>query len=251
MLEARNYVQIMQVMPFLAAICDRLCGEGATTTKLFVQYLDMVYAMTRVQESNTSFSCADLDTLEDCIRKFRHSALSLYGDKDVQKSEMAFPKFHALAHVVTDIREAGSLAHYMANAYEAAHKAVKNAYQAGSRRGDAGHVEALAIMARADLHRVACGKTERGARLDVVVRLTQPGRRARGARTSTKVEAMTHDTVAFTAGGKPVHASDIEHFLHLHRWNGALADKSSISRTLLELSQDLGGDAEFVGSCAS
>ena len=83
---------------------------------------------------------------------------------------------HALCHLVSDIQEGGMLCHYRANAFEASHKLVKRAYNAGSRRGDDGHSEALRYIARDDLLRLDDReKTSLGSRLSVVSVLCRVG----------------------------------------------------------------------------
>lgn len=248
MLEARDYAQILQVMPFLGATCDRLCDELGTTTRMFVDYISLVYKMMRVREIAASSTAADIRNLKLRICQFTEDAHKLY--KGYQKSDMALPKMHALLHAADDIEQAGLLAHYRADAYESSHKAVKTAYNSGSRRGDGGQGEALDKMARADFLRMASGKTERGARIRVVDGLAQIPRRRRGVRTRSKVEAVEKDSVHLSQPRIFIRAAEIYRVLedseesesYMQSIQGSSAPRD---KELYELILDLGGPAAF------
>ena len=168
-----------------------------------------------------------------------------YGEH--QKSEMALPKMHALMHVADDIAEGGALAHYRADAYESSHKNIKTAFNSGSRRGDAGHEEALGVMERADFLRMSSGRTDRGARIDVVSRLSRPPDRVRGARTKTKAEAVTSDTFVLTRGPRMIRAQVILNFLAKYRGGSGLGvTTSNLPVSVRQLVADLGGPRDFV-----
>ena len=243
MLEARDYSRILQMMPFLGATCDRLCGEPGTTARLFTEYVELVMMMTSLRSLTAVFSMPDLDKLQSGIVSFMEAARELYGD--FQASEMGTPKFHALVHVVADILEAGCLAHNRADAYEAAHKIVKAAYRAGSQRGDQGHTEAVGVISRADLHRQSSGTTTRGARLEIVSRLSERKARVRGARTSTKVEAVEKDSVELVRCYLVARPGRIYKFLKAFRASGSLVRQTLLPFVLRSLVSDLGGLHNF------
>ena len=239
MLEAKDYARVLQVMPFLGATVDRLCGEGGTTTRLFVQYVELVYRLMRVRTSSASFTGDEIKYLRDEVHHFMEHAHDLYADH--QKSEMGTPKMHTMMHVVDDIVEGGSLMHNRADMYEASHKKIKTAFNSGSRRGESGHEEALGVIARTDFLRMASGKTDRGARISVVSNLSQPKKRAYGVRTKAKVEAAEHDTVALSRVREVCAASVILDFLSSYERLGPMADVRSLPKPIKELIVDLGG----------
>ena len=243
MLEARDYLRILQIMPFLGATCDRLCGEPGPNARLFTQYVELVMMMTTLNSLTASFTVPDLDRLKENIVSFMEAATELYGD--FQASEMGTPKFHALVHVVADILEAGCLAHNRADAYEAAHKIVKAAYRAGSMRGDQGHTEALGVMARADLLRQSSGKTTRGARIEVVSRVSERAPRVRGARTSTKVDAVDKDSVELVRAYLIARPGRIYRFLKDFKGSGSLVRQTLLPPGLRSLVSDVGGLHNF------
>ena len=243
MLEARDYVRILQIMPFLGATCDRLCGEPGTTTRLFTQYVELVCMMTAMNSLTASFSVDTLDTLRRSITSFMEAAAELY--EDFQASEMGTPKMHALLHVFDDILESGCLAHYRADAFEAAHKIIKAAFRAMSQRGDDGQDEALDVQLRADFLRLASGKTLRGANMAMVSRLAEPTPRVRGARTATKVEAVGKDSVQLVRSHLIAPSGRVFKFLKAFRTSGSLVRQTLLPPRLRSLVSDLGGLHDF------
>ena len=234
-LEARDFARVLQVLPFLGATCDRLCGEPGTTTRMFVSYVALVYKMTRVREEVASFSDADILDLRISIQRFFEEVSKLY--KKYSKSGLAFPKMHALLHVADDIAEGGALAHNGANAGETSHKRIKGDYEPGSKRGDAGETGTLDKMTRADALRMSSGKTERGARIHVVEALYQVRGRKVGARTASKVQAVETDTVQLTQSRVFIPAAVIHKTLE--------EDDAAPPKLLSELVSDVGGEEAF------
>lgn len=100
-------------------------------------------------------------------------------------------------------------------------------------------------MARGEWKRIDHGMTESGARLDVVRCLTEPARRTRGARTKTKVDAMTYDSVALTRGGPVIDADVIVEYMKSLKLSGSLVNNSFLPKDIIELEKDLGGKLEF------
>ena len=243
MLEARDYSRILQMMPFLGATCDRLCGEPGTTARLFTQYVELIFMMTALDSLTASFSVPDLDKLQRSIVSFMHAATELYGD--FQASDMGTPKFHTLVHVVADILEAGCLGHNRADAYEAAHKIIKAAFRAMSQRGEDGQGEALGVLSRQDLQRETSGTTTRGARIDVVSRLSERAPRVRGARTTTKVEAVAKDSVELVRSYLIARAGRIFKFMKAFKASGSLVRQTMLPPGLRLLLSDLGGVHNF------
>ena len=247
MLEANDYARVLQVMPFLAATCDRMCGERGTTTRLFVEYVELAYFLTRDKQHCVAVSDRDLRELRRRVRKFMISAHKHFAE--YQKSDMAFPKMHALVHATQDMADGGLLAHYRANAYETGHKVIKGAFEGGSRRGESGHEEALGTIERADFVRLTSGTTRCGARIDVVARLSRPPPRKRNAMTSTKEDAMDLDSVAMTRAYVSFSASKALDFVAFYRGQGCLAFAQKwpkwVPVPIRELVTDLGGPRAF------
>ena len=249
MLEANDYKRVLQIMPFLGATCDRMCGEPGTITKMFVEYVELVFVLTRNKVPSIAFSDKDLRDIKRRIRKFMRNAHELFGKH--QKSDMALPKMHALMHIAEDMEEGGLLAHYLAEAFEEAHKILKEAYNEGSRRGEDGHKEAIMRLERNEFLRTESGTTSRGARTDVVARLSKPRTRTRGARTKTKEEeAMEVDNVAVTRSRVVLPVSKIRQFMGYYRGYGSLTGAQKwpkwVPETVRELLADLGGPRAFV-----
>jgi hypothetical protein len=62
---------------------------------------------------------------------------------------MAFPKLHALQHLVDDIKECGSLFNFSADSNETSHKESKDPFKKTSKRKCTGQDEALERVVRA------------------------------------------------------------------------------------------------------
>jgi hypothetical protein len=62
---------------------------------------------------------------------------------------MAFPKLHALQHLVDDIKEYGSLFNFSADSYETSNKEFNDAFKQTSKRKGTGQDEALERVVRA------------------------------------------------------------------------------------------------------
>ena len=248
MLEANDYARVLQIMPFLAATCDRLCGEPGTTTRLFVDYVELVYCLTRDKQHSVAFSDKDLRKLKVTIRKFMLSSQELFAGHS--KSELALPKMHALMHVLDDMAEGGLLAHYVASAFEEAHKIIKEAFEGGSRRGEDGHVEAMGTIERDEFSRKNCGRTRGGARVDVVKSLSRPRSRVVGARTKTKEAALEGDCVEMTRGHLFVPSHIVLRFMSYYRGHGCLAVAQKwpnwVPVGLRYFVRDVGGPRAFV-----
>lgn len=248
MLEANDFKRILQVMPFLGATCDRMCGEPGTIAKMYVEYVELVFVLTRNKVASIAFSDKELRDIRRRIRKFMGNVHELFGEH--QKSDMALPKMHALMHIADDMEEGGLLAHYLAEAFEESHKIIKGAYEEGSRRGQDGHVEAVRRLERNDFLRMESGTTSRGARTKVVSSLSKPRTRTRGARTKTKEEAMEVDNVAVTRSRIVLPVSCIQDFLRYYRGYGSLTGSQKwpkwVPQTVRDLLSDLGGPRAFV-----
>ena len=242
MLEARDYSRVLQVMPFLGATVDRMCGEKGTTTRLCVEYVELVYKLTRVRARAATFTSDELRDLRVDVKHFMEHACKLYADH--HNSDLGTPKMHTLMHVVDDIEEGGALQHLRADIYEMGHRVMKGPYSGQSMRGEKGHEEALKVIARADFLRMADGKTDRGARVSMVKKLSEPKQRVYGARTKAKVEAAEHDTVAASKPRDLAPATDILQFVSAYRRLGRMADTGNLSRPILDLITDLGGGVE-------
>ena len=248
MLEANDYARVLQIMPFLGATCDRMCAEPGTVTRLFVDYVELVYCLTRDKQHSVAFSKEDLRKLKATIHKFMVSAQELFGSHS--KSELALPKMHALMHAVDDMADGGLLAHYVASAFEEAHKIIKEAFGGGSRRGEDGHVEAMGTIERDEFSRMNSGRTRNGARVDVVNSLSRPRSRVVGARTRTKEAAVEGDCVEMARSHTLLPSKIVLRFMSYYRGHGCLAVAQNWPRWvpvgLRYLVRDVGGPRAFV-----
>ena len=102
---------------------------------------------------------------------------------------------------------------YRADAFEASHKNVKGAYHGTSQRGEAAQGEALEKMALADYNRLRSGKTDSGARLEVVDQLSNLPARSGGAPTKAKVDAVENDTFRLSRPGASIPAAAIRNWI--------------------------------------
>lgn len=103
MLEARENRNIDQLMPFIATIVHRCCGEVKNKT-LFLLYLTMMSKMLS-RGVNPIWAESELKTLEVAIEKYRRDAKALYSK--YQPFGMSTAKMHLLDHVCSNIRRNG------------------------------------------------------------------------------------------------------------------------------------------------
>ena len=261
MLEARNLRDVDQVMPFVASLVDRLCGEveSCPVTHVVVMYTDMVQFMRR-RFSEPGFTSAELEVLSQMISNFKAEALKVF--KEFQKSGMAFPKFHALDHVVGDIRMCGSIVNFSSEAYEASHKCIKRAFAATSRRTSTGERESVAILSRqqlvlnADDAHIAASDMYQGdaedLRLYIVSRLSKAPKRSRGALTRNKLDAVQEDAVGLCSGTGPLlRVSFVRRVLGVEQGRSrrglGRSDVCNIDdRAVHDLAEDVGGPARLL-----
>jgi hypothetical protein len=173
MLEGRDYAGPDQVMLFVCTLKDRFCGDvsGAPCTRVSVLYQDMLgTAMSWF--NNPGFSSEELDALSMLVQKFKRKVIEVYAEH--QASGMGVPKFHALDHLVDDIRQCGSLSNDSADFYEAS-KLFNVALNQTSRRSSSGQAEALARVLRKqgekDAAAIRLGMAETPIRSHVVDKL--------------------------------------------------------------------------------
>ena len=185
MLEARDMKNVQQVLPFCAAVLDKLqFGERlsqntkttgspnaafaaaasatpppdstpmqgfprlghAPLTSVFVAYNELYGRLVGGNDEEVGFTESDLVGLETCIGRFKSLCVHVFGD--YQASRFCFPKFHALEHVVRDIRDLGCPTFYSADAYEASHILFKAKNRATSRRRSTAMTETAAKISR-------------------------------------------------------------------------------------------------------
>jgi hypothetical protein len=159
MLQAKDMKSVTTVLPFVAALVDRMCGEeaAAPTTRVVVAYTNLCHKITgRYAEGDSGsaldgFTMACLDKLAKDIASFKSRAVDLYGK--YQRSGMGTNKFHLLDHVVEDVMRLGSLLLLSADSFESSHKAVKEAFTATSKRNATWMPETLAVMRRHKMYR--------------------------------------------------------------------------------------------------
>ncbi len=155
MLEEKDLNGIIQVMPFIAAVGDRFCGQqrACPTVTLFVLYVSIGFGILEVDPVGGSrghrihnFSEADVKRLAQDITRFKILALSLY--QEFQASGMCTKKFDLLSHVPEDISRCGTLSIFDAAAFEASHKLSSDAFRATSRRRISATKKPVAVFAR-------------------------------------------------------------------------------------------------------
>ena len=214
MLEASDLRDVDQVMPFVAALADRLCGEAdkMPVTRTTIPYMEMVDALMRRHEE-PGFTEDDLSKATGLVRKFRRIAEEVY--TPFQRSGFAFPKWHFLLHAVDDIRTCGSLVNYVANAYEASHKVIKTAFASTSRRKRGGQGEALYNLSRRQFTTNLSMEKDLNPtlRLSVVQELACVNPRPHGVLTRNKEDALREDAVGLFKGSRTIRRDAITHFL--------------------------------------
>jgi hypothetical protein len=154
MLQAKDMRSVTTVLPFVAALVDRMCGEEAVapTTRVFVAYTNLCHKKTGCYVEGDSgstldgFTMAFLDKLANDIASFKSQAVNIYGK--YQRPGMGTNKFHLLDHVVEDVMRLGSLLLLSADSFESSHKSVKEAFTATSQRNATWMPESFAVMGR-------------------------------------------------------------------------------------------------------
>ena len=137
MLEAKDLKNVAQVMPFLGAVMDRLCGaerNGFPVTYVFVRYVELEQAIMRRGTDEKGFTEDALNQLQEQVVAFKKAAYEAF--QDYQASGFNFPKWHSLEHVVEDISDLGICSNYSADAFEFSHTVFKTYNRAGSQRKD-------------------------------------------------------------------------------------------------------------------
>jgi len=212
MLEARHMHHILQAMPFLAALRDRMCGEKAScaTTKLWVQYAEICQIVCADEESNKTFesfsglTSVHVTALQQRITAFMEQAVELYGG--IQASGMGTNKFHLLTHIPEDILRTGCLSVLDAAVFEASHKLVKHAYRATSRRRMSTVRETLSRMSRTQALRERASIAGPDA--------TLPGPQARSKRmTLAGSGAIAADCATLVRKGVTIRIGDLDEII--------------------------------------
>jgi hypothetical protein len=80
MLEAKDLAGVDQVMPFVFALLDRLCGTtaAAPNTTVCVLHQDMIATATS-RFSDPGFTIAELEALSEQISLFKAKAIEVFG----------------------------------------------------------------------------------------------------------------------------------------------------------------------------
>lgn len=131
MLEGADHRSLDQIMPFIAMFVDSCCGDGASTTRVFVLYSEIQQMLARrtVEGGWTSLA---IGKLRDMIKNFKREAKTLYGS--YQASGMGTPKFHLLDHICYDLERMGGLQYGDASQFEHSHVVVKDLHRNTSKR---------------------------------------------------------------------------------------------------------------------
>ena len=143
MLQGKHLRQVTQVIPFLAALTDRLtqhmpeedcAAMEPILTDFVTAYVDMDAAVTKKDLVDQSFTRLELEELEEKIERYAKFAV---GPEiaQYQKSMFNFIKFHkARAHLRKDIEELGAVAYYFSSPFESSHSPYKAQEKLTSRR---------------------------------------------------------------------------------------------------------------------
>lgn len=142
MLEAQNFDTLDMVAPFLGAVVDTCCGteEKAPVTNTYVAYselLDFIYR----RRTYPSWNEAELGVLITMIGSFKTIARDTFGK--YQASNMGTSKWHALEHVVDNLRDLGGIQYMHGGLYEQSHKNFKEDYKLTSKRVHSAMTETL------------------------------------------------------------------------------------------------------------
>lgn len=154
MLESKDFKNVAQVMPFVGALIDIMCGSdtnGATVTSVFVKYVDLEAHIMRRGMDEKGHSEGDLTRLEEMALHFKEITYEHF--KDYQVSNFNFPKWHAIEHVVSDIREMGHCSSFSADAYEHSHTVFKELNRQGSQRKSTGLFETVSKLSAGEARR--------------------------------------------------------------------------------------------------
>jgi hypothetical protein len=162
MLQAKDVRSVTTVLPFVAALVDRMCGEEvvAPTKRVVFSYFCHKITGCYVQGDSGStldgFTMACLDKLANDIAFFKSQAVNLYGK--CERSGMGTNKFHLLDHFVEDVVRLGPLLFLSADSFESSHKSVKEPFTATSKRNAKWMPERYAVMRRHKMYRSASSR---------------------------------------------------------------------------------------------
>lgn len=154
MLEAKDMKNVAQVMPFVGALIDIMCGSdrnGASVTAVFVRYVELERHIMRRGMDDNGHSDRDLSRLQEMLALFKNVTYTVF--KDYQASEFNFPKWHALEHIVSDIFDLGRCTNFSADAFEQSHTVFKSLNREGSQRKSTGLAETVSRYARGEARR--------------------------------------------------------------------------------------------------
>lgn len=133
MLQAKHFDTVDMVAPFLGAIVDMCCGseEKTPVTKTYVAYTDLSDFIFR-RRLHPSWDEEELGTLGEKINSFKTLARDTFGV--YQASNMGTSKWHALEHLVGNLRDLGGIQYMHGGLYEQSHKNFKEDYKLTSKR---------------------------------------------------------------------------------------------------------------------
>lgn len=132
MIEARDHDCIDMVMPFIAGMVDRCCDlTEAPVTSAFVNFVDLHQTLFQYNE-HRGWSRKQLLSLSIDIKNFQKAALNAFST--YQPSNMRTCKWHALDHLVDDLRDIGNISALHAGLYESTHRIFKALYRKSSKR---------------------------------------------------------------------------------------------------------------------
>lgn len=177
MLEATHFDKVLQVMPFVAALADRLSedmGDKAAEeprpylTEIFINYGLMIASMTKKDRADQSLTPTEIELVRERVRCFQETMMK-NGVCVFHKTMFCLIKFHFLSHVHEDLAPFDPLLFFSAGPYETSHIVFKLAYKSGSGRLGTAFQETTAAITRetvTNMHlRGGFKATERDARV--------------------------------------------------------------------------------------
>lgn len=164
MLEAKDMMSVLTVFPFAGMIIDGYLSLGAkghftqilTLCTIIAQKIYGKHVADDAYFPKGGMTKRELKVLRAQIRKFKPLALSFL--ESVENSGLDAHKMHLLDHVYDDLKRMGSFLVMAADAWEAAYKSLKSAFNATSKRNEFSLEETIAMM-----HTRACAEEDYSA----------------------------------------------------------------------------------------
>lgn len=239
MLEAKDYISVDQVSPFLGGIADRLCGESsaAPVTSVFTKYVDL-YRFIGRRHMAPSWTADDIEQLKEMIAVLKEEGTKLF--QHHQASGMATVKWHLLDHIPADICRLGGISFSDASLFEYSHIIFKTLFETTSRRHATAMSETvhrLEEQGLADEAVVSNVSNVHGSRVSPVKSRAHQG-------SSSRVTSATQDTTSIARSGPLFQVGDIAAAYNLlYKWR----TDGGVGRRPAFQSEDLQKFCEWLG----